>query len=115
MEQGVQARDGEYAHAARRYEAREMAQGIIGRLPFEATMGSVYQGRRGTVITDVVGAAVGIQRQVPVDPALGPATQVVYQRTSITFGDRPVTSMGPSFLTAFGEDQALVGIGSCTA
>ena len=90
-------------------EAREVPDGGKRTLRVQAVLGRHGQEGRAAEVAHVVGAALLVEQQVPVDPAHRPAVQVVDHRARVALGQFPAAPVRAAFLAALGEQQLLVG------
>mmetsp|Transcript_48799 Transcript_48799/g.152649 ORF Transcript_48799/g.152649 Transcript_48799/m.152649 type:complete len:549 (+) Transcript_48799:73-1719(+) len=87
---------------------REVAYVVVARLHVHRVPLRVHEERCRAEVALVVGATNLVQYQVPVDPGLGPVTEVPDDIQSVPLREGPVALVGPALLAGLGHDQVLV-------
>ncbi|EEF23502.1 conserved hypothetical protein, partial [Ricinus communis] len=107
--QVLAARRAQHAMRAGTDEAAEVTEVVVGALRHQPVPRSIREHRRAAQVADVVRPAGLVEQQVPVDPADGPAVEVVDHAAGVALAGGPGADVRAAFLAAFGEEQLLVG------
>src|SRR5258706_2334144 len=91
--------------------AAEVSQVVIGALVGKGSRFGIDQDWGVAVILRVVGAALLVKSQVPVDPALAALIEVVDDIVGVALSREPRAWTLPSFDASLGQEKVLVWIG----